>query len=914
MRIRRFIASSIILCVAATVVQADTIVDSGNVAREGSIKGIDERGVVLLWSLTGTEKAFAFDDIKSIKSDTINELAWAEEELADGRSAAAIRQYQKAMSKAGRTWLSEYAAARIVQAQAHDGRAVEAIKGFLQLAESGSHLAAQMGALPIADCAGKDWDEALALIDKSIAAGAGGGEGKLAHVGWLKQVKAAVVEARRQTGDSAESAGTGGGTGGSGGEGNIAERPSSDAQASVEQTGEPSSEPSGEPEVAVKEYFPLVEGRLSPVAPDEPVSDEVQQIFKEFYAEKVAKVLQSPDYGDDVALATELVEAAEKRMEFPAFAAYALDHAVYLASISNDGQLLTYEALRTQLAHKLRSSAGCLELMLSIAPRVMASQDIAKCGMWIQDRLSGDVLAWFDVQRQAGEYAKALSMSAMLQAACEKRLDGQVPESLRKSLKTIELISGYHISLQHCVAKVGEDGEFPREHLFYGIHLLTIEKKNGPAATCLIKSQNEAGVRLGECLRKTRGSGPDDYAVACAIAELAEKYEHEIAQALLWREALAWLEKALSSGGLDKIDALRANMLKERYEEQIAATGDKIPPSFAGGTTAATDDDSFFGISNSGKSTGGSSYSFFGITSKGPQSVVYVIDRSGSMTDSFMYVKQELIRSIQELTEKDRFHVIFYSSGPGLEMPARKLVPANDTNKQAAIRFIKETDPLGQTDPSDALDKAFRQKPQTIFLLTDGEFDASIPLYIDRLNSKKQTTVNTVCFMYTMGEEACKKIAEESKGVYRFVGIDEIRSKTEESRPVATRPGATQTTPSAPTPPPPPPPPPPGPPLPKAELERLERMVMVLEERQVCQACKGHPVKEVREVVPADAWGMRRIVYRKVICPTCNGTGYTPASVMRQTLREVNDMLNKYGSSVPAGVRHRAAKAMSTYK
>src|SRR5690554_1105518 len=113
MRIRGFIGSAIILCVAATVAQSDTIIDNGNVAREGSIKGIDERGVVLLWSLTGGEKAFAFDDIKTIKSDTINELAWAEEELAHGRSAAAIRQYQKAMRKAGRTWLSEYAAARI---------------------------------------------------------------------------------------------------------------------------------------------------------------------------------------------------------------------------------------------------------------------------------------------------------------------------------------------------------------------------------------------------------------------------------------------------------------------------------------------------------------------------------------------------------------------------------------------------------------------------------------------------------------------------------------------------------------------------------------------------------------------------------------------------------------------------------
>ena len=54
---------------------------------------------------------------------------------------------------------------------------------------------------------------------------------------------------------------------------------------------------------------------------------------------------------------------------------------------------------------------------------------------------------------------------------------------------------------------------------------------------------------------------------------------------------------------------------------------------------------------------------FFGAGGEA-RKIVYVVDRSGSMTDSIDYVKFELKRSIGELGEEKEFHVIFYSSGP----------------------------------------------------------------------------------------------------------------------------------------------------------------------------------------------------------------------------------------------------------
>jgi len=149
--------------------------------------------------------------------------------------------------------------------------------------------------------------------------------------------------------------------------------------------------------------------------------------------------------------------------------------------------------------------------------------------------------------------------------------------------------------------------------------------------------------------------------------------------------------------------------------------------------------------------------------------IVYVVDRSGSMTDSIDYVKFELKRSIGELGEETEFHVIFYSSGPPVEMPTRRLVPATERNKQLAFEFIDSIIAQGETDPSKALDRAFAVGPELVYLLTDGEFDKAIVDRVDRLNGGDEITVHTIGFLYRIGEKVLKQIAEQNNGNYKFV-------------------------------------------------------------------------------------------------------------------------------------------------
>ena len=193
------------------------------------------------------------------------------------------------------------------------------------------------------------------------------------------------------------------------------------------------------------------------------------------------------------------------------------------------------------------------------------------------------------------------------------------------------------------------------------------------------------------------------------------------------------------------------------------------------------------GVGGGGKEIGGfeglgSGRGFFGAGGGGggggdvdeSARIVYVVDRSGSMTDSIDFVKWELKRSIGELSEAKEFHVIFYSSGPPVEMPTRRLVNATERNKQLAYEFIDGVIAQGETDPSKALERAFDCKPELIYLLTDGEFDRAIIDQVKRLNVGAKVTVHTIGFLYKTGETVLKQIAEDSHGNYKFVSEQDL--------------------------------------------------------------------------------------------------------------------------------------------
>jgi len=162
-------------------------------------------------------------------------------------------------------------------------------------------------------------------------------------------------------------------------------------------------------------------------------------------------------------------------------------------------------------------------------------------------------------------------------------------------------------------------------------------------------------------------------------------------------------------------------------------------------------------------------------TAEGEAKIVYLVDRSGSMTDSLDYVKFELKQRLAELDEACEFHVIFYSSGPPVEMPTRRLVPATERNKELAFLFIDRVVAGGETDPSRSLERAFACGPEVIYLLTDGEFDRGIVDLVRRLNTGRGITVHTIGFLYSTGP-TLRDIAAQNSGRYKFVSEQDLMS------------------------------------------------------------------------------------------------------------------------------------------
>jgi len=186
-----------------------------------------------------------------------------------------------------------------------------------------------------------------------------------------------------------------------------------------------------------------------------------------------------------------------------------------------------------------------------------------------------------------------------------------------------------------------------------------------------------------------------------------------------------------------------------------------------GGLTICGPDGIGHGPGPSGRGTG-----FFPVPAHGD--VVYIVDRSGSMTASIAIVKAHLKKAIASLRGGQRFHVIFYSSGEPQEMPARSLVRATDANKEAALEFIDGVTPVGQTEPLEAFRRALALKPQRIIFLTDGEFDPKVADSVRDLNRRAGARIDTICFLYSNCEELLMRIARENGGVYKYVGADDL--------------------------------------------------------------------------------------------------------------------------------------------
>lgn len=159
---------------------------------------------------------------------------------------------------------------------------------------------------------------------------------------------------------------------------------------------------------------------------------------------------------------------------------------------------------------------------------------------------------------------------------------------------------------------------------------------------------------------------------------------------------------------------------------------------------------------------------FYGIEARGDE-FVFVVDMSGSMTGSrFRRARGELRRSIEALDPSQRFFIIFFNHG-AYPMPAPGLLEPSERNLRDTVRWIKQVECQGYTNPLPALLDALDLGPDAIFLLTDGEFDPQVALAIRQARTGDTIPIHTIAFTSRAGEPMLRAISETTGGTYRFV-------------------------------------------------------------------------------------------------------------------------------------------------
>jgi len=173
----------------------------------------------------------------------------------------------------------------------------------------------------------------------------------------------------------------------------------------------------------------------------------------------------------------------------------------------------------------------------------------------------------------------------------------------------------------------------------------------------------------------------------------------------------------------------------------------------------------------------GVSTEFFGLGSsaRGARRIIYVVDRSGSMIDSFIYVQAELKRSVSALRRNQKFHVLFFNSGPPLENPPKRLVSAIEAHKVQFFEFLDKVLPRGDTKPERAMHRALSLEPDLIYLLSDGiDFQPSLLRRLNEWNRDRRSRVYTIAYLDQTGSGLLERIAREHNGEFKFVTEDDL--------------------------------------------------------------------------------------------------------------------------------------------
>jgi len=129
--------------------------------------------------------------------------------------------------------------------------------------------------------------------------------------------------------------------------------------------------------------------------------------------------------------------------------------------------------------------------------------------------------------------------------------------------------------------------------------------------------------------------------------------------------------------------------------------------------------------------------------------IVYVVDYSGSVIFTVDDLNRELKRSVGQLKPSQSFNVIlFYEQYENVKVDAfsAQLQPASRRTRRAFFNWLNDRAPRGYTKPLAAMERALSLNPDSVFLLSDGDFDDSVVDAITAANQTVRARIYTLVF------------------------------------------------------------------------------------------------------------------------------------------------------------------------
>ncbi len=171
---------------------------------------------------------------------------------------------------------------------------------------------------------------------------------------------------------------------------------------------------------------------------------------------------------------------------------------------------------------------------------------------------------------------------------------------------------------------------------------------------------------------------------------------------------------------------------------------------------------------------------FMGIQAQGERFCI-VADRSGSMFGpKFEFLKAQILQTVAGMSPNARLQIVFFSER---SLPYPKGEWLHPGKERLAIEtWLRGVAADGDTYPRPALNHAFAldPPPDTIFFMTDGQFDPQTVYQLRRLQrvAQRRVKIHTITFVDRSSEDMMRLIAAENGGTYRHIAkIGDIAEK-----------------------------------------------------------------------------------------------------------------------------------------